>query len=281
MTALEDRVASHYSVDDMLRAIRDALKTAGADPDAPQPDDLKPVDEFHTGGLEATDDLLDQLDIGPGTRVIDIGCGIGGTARHVAARSGAHVHGIDLTPAFVETATALSRMSGLADRTSFAMGSALDLPVADGSADMALMFHVGMNIEDKDRLFAEAARVLAPGGRFALFDVMKTSDRPLAFPFPWAEEPGFSFVDTPERYRSAAGKAGLEPVSERNRHAFAVDFFDRVFARMEQAGGPPPLGIHLLMRDTAKQKIQNYVTHLGAQDIAPVEMIFRAPDRRA
>jgi len=278
MTTLEDRIASHYSVDEILQTIREALKAAGADPDAPRPDDLKPVDEFHTGGLEATDALLDQLDIGTGTRVLDIGCGIGGTARHVAARSGAHVHGVELTPAFVETASALSRMAGLAERTSFAVGSALDLPVADGGADLALMFHVGMNIEDKDRLFAEAARALAPGGSFALFDVMKTSDRPLGFPFPWAEEASFSFVDAPDRYRNAAGKAGFKPVSERNRHAFAVDFFDRVFARMEQSGGPPPLGIHLLMRDTAKQKLQNYVTHLAAEDIAPVEMIFRAPD---
>ena len=275
MSNLETRVVHHYSVDDILTAIRNALAQSGADPDAPTVDDLKPVDEFHTGGLAATDDLLDQLQITPKTRVLDIGCGIGGTARHVAARSGANVQGIDLTPVYVECARALSRLVGLSDKTRFELGSALDLPVAKESADLALMFHVGMNIEDKDRLFAQAARALAPGGTFALFDVMKTSDAPLTFPFPWAEEAGFSFVAPPERYRQAAQAAGFTPVAERNRRDFALDFFRKVFARMEQAGGPPPLGIHLLMRGTAGQKLQNYVTHVEAGDIAPVEMIFR------
>lgn len=277
MTALETRVADHYSVGEILDAIRAALKAAGADADAPAPDDLKPVDEFHTGGREATDALLAQLDIAPDTRVLDIGSGIGGTARHIAAGTGARVQGVDLTPVYVETAQALSRLVGLDDRTAFAVGSALDLPLEDDSFDLAMMFHVGMNIEDKDRLFAEAARVLVPGGTFALFDVMRHSEAPLTFPFPWAEAADFSFVDPPERYREAAGRAGFTPLAERERRDFTLAFFARVLARIEAAGGPPPLGIHLLMRDTAHRKIENYVKHVKAGDIAPVEMIFRAP----
>lgn len=277
MESLETRVADHYAVGRLVDRIKAALEQAGADPDTPTPDDLKPVDEFHTGGQEATDALLDQLDITAQTRVLDIGCGIGGTARHVAARAGCHVTGIDLTPDYVAAAETLSALVGLDGLTTFKTGSALDLPVADDSVDLVLMFHVGMNIEDKASLFAEAARVLAPGGTFALFDVMRLGDAPLSFPFPWAETAAFSFVDPPEIYREAAGKAGLGQLAERNRLDFALDFFNRVFARMEKAGGPPPLGIHLLMGGTAKEKLQNYVTHISAGDIAPVEMIFRAP----
>lgn len=277
MITLETRVASHYSVDRMLESIREALRASGVDPDAPTPEDLKPVDEFHTGGLEATDALLEQLRITPQTRVVDIGCGIGGTARHVAARSGAHVRGVDLTPDFVTAAARISGMVGLAAQTSFREGSALDLPLAADSADLALMFHVGMNIRDKTRLFAEAARILVPGGQFALFDIMRLSDRALTYPFPWAEEDSLSFLDSPETYRAAARQAGFEIEAQRERRDFAIGFFERVFERMEQAGGPPPLGIHLLMRDTAPQKIRNYVTHLRAGDIAPVEMILRRP----
>lgn len=278
MSDVETRVAAHYTTASLLGAIRDALSRAGADPDAPTPEDLKPVDEFHTGGREATDALLDQLEITPGTRVLDIGCGIGGAARHVADRTGAHVRGFDLTPEFVEVGKALSKMAGLEARTTFQVGSALEMPEADDSADLALMFHVGMNIGDKATLFREAARVLAPGGTFALFDVMKVSDASLTFPFPWAEEAGFSFVAPPEEYEAAAAAVGFSKVSKRDRSGFAKGFFERVFAAIEKVGGPPPVGIHLLMHETGPAKIQNYVTHLHAGDIAPVEMIFRAPE---
>lgn len=277
MTDIEALVARHYAGETLLDNIRAALQEAGVDPDAPGLEDLKPVDEFHTGGLEATDALLDQLEITPETRVLDIGCGIGGAARHVAARTGAHVRGFDLTPDFVDTGIALSKLVGMAEQTSFQVGSALDIPEPDDSTDLALMFHVGMNIDDKETLFREAARVLAPGGIFALFDVMRGSDAPLTYPFPWAEEAAFSFVSPPEAYRDAATAAGFEQLAERDRSAFAKDFFDRVFARISQAGGPPPVGIHLLMHETGKTKIENYITHLSAGDIAPTEMIFRLP----
>lgn len=277
MSDVETRIAEHYSGDSLLDNIRGALKQSGVDPAAPNIEDLKPVDEFHTGGLEATDALLDQLEITGKTRVLDIGCGIGGAARHVAARTGAHVRGFDLTPDFVNTAKALSDLVGMRDATSFQIGSALDIPEPDNSTDLALMFHVGMNIKDKKTLFKEAARVLVPGGTFALFDVMRGSDTTLTFPVPWAEDAAFSFVASPSDYRLAAEAAGFELIAERDRSDFASDFFDRVIARFEKAGGPPPVGIHLLMQETGKAKIENYITHLHAGDIAPVEMIFRLP----
>lgn len=278
MTEIESRVSSHYSGPSLLADIKAALKQSGADPDAPGLAQLKAVDEFHTGGLEATDALLDQLDITPRTRVLDIGCGIGGTARHVADRTGAKVHGFDLTSDFVDVARTLSQMTGMSGQTQFDIGSAVDMPVADNGADLALMFHVGMNIADKSKLFDEAARVLAPAGIFALFDVMRASKRELTFPFPWAEAHDFSFVDPPETYLAAAESAGFELISTRDRSDFAKSFFEKVFARMEEQGGPAPVGIHLLMAETGRQKIQNYVTHLHAGDIAPVEMIFRNRD---
>ena len=272
---LETDVAAHYGSDSLLDRIKAALAEAGADPEAPTLEDLKPVDEFHTGGMQATEALLAQLDIGPATRVLDIGSGIGGTARAVAALHGGQVTGIDLTPAFVETAAALSRLVGLADRTRFVTGSALDLPVQDGSVDLALLMHVGMNIADKPRLFAEARRALAPGGTFAIFEVMAGPEPgPLAFPVPWSAVPETSFVEPPAVYRDAAGAAGFEIVSERDRTDFALAFFEKVFARIE-AEGPPPVGIHLLMGPTAREKIANYVDNLKAGRIAPVEMICR------
>lgn len=274
MSDVESRVSTHYSTTNLIDAIRAALEKAGANPDAPDLDDLKPVDEFHTGGVEATDALIDQLSITPETRVLDIGCGIGGASRHVAARTGAHVRGVDLTPDFIAVAKALSAATDMADRTSFTTGSALDLPVADASVDLALMFHVGMNIEDKTRLFAEAARVLAPGGTFALFDVMRTSDRLLTFPFPGRNRPispswprPRPTVRPPPRPASRKWANATAPNSPR---LFRPRFQTyRRGWRPAACRHPPSDARH------RPRKIKNYVTHLQAGDIAPVEMIFR------
>jgi SAM-dependent methyltransferase len=279
--AVEQDVARHYGsgggTGDLLDRIRAGLRGAGVDPARALPADLKPVDEFHTGGMEATDALLDQLEIGPGTRVLDIGCGIGGTARAIAERYGARVTGVDLTPEYVAAAAELSRTVGLDDRVRFQTGSAVALPVGDGGFDLALLLHVGMNIEDKPGLFREARRALVPGGTFALFEVMQGGrDEALAFPVPWAARPETSFVAPPDVYRDAALAAGFEIVAERDRTDFARAFFDKVMARVE-AEGPPPLGIHLLMGETAREKIANYVENLKAGRIAPTELICRAP----
>lgn len=273
MEHLETRVESHYTTEGLMGRIDAALGELGVS--GTDPGDLKPVDEFHTGGLEATEALLSQLTITPQMRVLDIGAGLGGTARHVRTRYGAEVTGVDLTQVFVDVAKVLNARAGLDGGIHMMQGSALDMPVAGGSTDLALMLHVGMNIEDKPRLMAEVARVLKPGGVFALFDVMQDKGGAPEFPLPWSEEPGTSFVEHPLAYRSAAEGAGLTHVAQRDRRDFTLTFFARVMAAMKAAGGPPPLGIHLLMRETAGRKIANYVANVEARRFIPVEMIFR------
>jgi SAM-dependent methyltransferase len=275
--SLEENVAQHYASSDLFERILDACRAAGADPDHLTIDDLKPVDEFHTGGIEATTSLLDQLEITPEMVVVDLGCGLGGTARHIVHRYGAMVKGVDLTPDYVATGQALNAKLFLSERIELKVGSATHVPFADGIADLVTLFHVGMNIADKGRLFAEAARLLKPGGHFALFDVMRDSNPdPLVFPVPWAGSGVTSHVDAPEVYRDGAAQAGLVQTSERERRQFALDFFGRVFARLA-AKGPPPLGLHLLMGANAGEKMQNYVANVEAERIAPVEMIFQRP----
>jgi ubiquinone/menaquinone biosynthesis C-methylase UbiE len=165
---VEEVIARHYTSGNLLERIRRGLAAMGCDPDNPGIDDLKPVDEFHIGGVEATRDLLAQIGLGPASALLDLGSGLGGPARFIAASTGCHVTGIDLTEEFVATATALSGLTGLAGRTSFVTGSALDLPFAVASFDAATLIHVGMNLPDKPALFAGVARALRPGGTFAV-----------------------------------------------------------------------------------------------------------------
>lgn len=271
---VERDVAQHYARGNLERAIMDALAAAGKDIDHLAPADLSPVDEFHTGARQASVDLAERLDFREGMHVLDVGCGIGGPSRYLAETRGCRVTGVDLTPSFVETATALARRVGLADRVHYRQASALELPFDSGAFDGAWMMHVGMNVEDKGRLFREIRRVLAAGSQFAIFDIMRTGDGELAFPVPWATGPLTSFVEAPDTYRTALEGAGFEITAERNRRDFALAFMAEMKARAA-ADGPPPLGLHVLIADVPA-KMANYSDIVERRVAAPVEMVCRA-----
>ena len=128
--------------------------------------------------------------------------------------------------------------------------------------DKAYLMHVGMNIADKSALMEELYRVLKPGGSLGVFDIMSTSDETLDFPVPWASEASGSSVSTLAEYKLAAEAAGFRITGERNRHQFAVTFFDQLQARTLSSGGPPPLGLHIVMGDNAGEKIANMVQNV-------------------
>jgi MPBQ/MSBQ methyltransferase len=135
--------------------------------------------------------------------------------------------------------------------------------------------HVGMNIEDKPALFRQVHGVLKAGGVFAIYDVLQIGVGALSFPLPCADTAETCFVATPADYRRALEGAGFEIRKERDRYAFAVEFFRRVQASLAEGSGPPPLGIHLLMGEDAPQKLGAVVDNLDRGVIAPVEIICR------
>jgi ubiquinone/menaquinone biosynthesis C-methylase UbiE len=188
---------------------------------------------------------------------------------------GARVDGIDLTPEYIETGRVVCGWVGLNDRISLHQGSALSMPFADGAFDGAYMLHVGMNIEDKAKLCSEVHRVLRPGSLFGIYDVMKTGDGELTYPVPWATTAASSFVADPAQYRSALQAAGFAVIAELNRRDFAIAFFDQLRTKTLAAGGPPPLGLHVLIGRNAPDKIQNMIQNVASGRIAPVELIAR------
>ena len=277
MNEIEPIVAAHYGGRGLMERVAAGLKAMNVDLSNVTTADLKMVDEFHSGGVLATEHLFAHLDLAKGSRLLDVGSGIGGTSRWAAETCGADVTGIDLTPEFVAAATRLSEMTGLAARTTFRQGSALDMPFDDDSFDAAVLMHVAMNIADKPRLFAEVARVLRPGGRFAVFEVTAGPDgAPTVFPLPWAATADASFVVPAAAYVAAAEAAGLSLMVEEDRTDFGRAFMQKAVARMSEHG-PMPLGLHLLMGPTAPEKFRNYLQNMAEGRMALTELLFVKP----
>jgi ubiquinone/menaquinone biosynthesis C-methylase UbiE len=273
--SIETAVASHYARPELLQAILDGLRRQGKDPGALVPDDLAAVDEFHTGGRKATLKALSRLALETDMHVLDAGCGIGGTSRHIAHAHGCRVSGIDLTPDYIETARDLTTRTGLSDRCRFELGSATDTPYADNSFDAAISFHVAMNIEDRGRLYAELARVLKPGATLCLFDVMKGPVDGMRYPVPWASTAGTSFLKTLAETCLLLESAGFEIVETENLRLFAIDFFDRAFAKNDDDDELPPLGLHILTGAGSPEKFRNFARALADHQVEPVIVIAR------
>ena len=246
---MTSEMEAQYARGNLLQAILTGLAAAGKDPDHLQPDDLAPVEEYHTLGRPATLALAEAAAIAGGETVLDAGCGIGGPARTLARMFGAQVTGVDITREFCEVAEELTRRVGLDTQVRIMEGNALALPVADASFDVVWTQHVSMNIADKAGLYAEFRRVVRPGGRLAFFDVLAGENQPIAFPVPWADEAGRSVLATPAETQELLAGAGFQPRIWEDVSELAKSFF--AMASAPSGEPPPPLGVHLLIADFA------------------------------
>jgi SAM-dependent methyltransferase len=271
----EDQVASHYTHGSLERVILEALAASGRDIDHLRPVDMSGADEFHLGWHEATMELARDMALRENMHVLDIGSGLGGPARAFATACRCRVDGIDLTPEFVEVANALTHRCGLADRATFQQASALALPFDADSFDAATMIHVGMNIGDKRKLFAEVRRVLRRGGRFGVYDVMRVRNGELHFPMPWAVTDETSFVEPPDTYRRLANEAGFVVEAEHDRSSLALRLGREMRERAEKAW-PPPIGPNVIMGPSGRERIRNVMAAVQCGLLAPIAVICRA-----
>jgi sarcosine/dimethylglycine N-methyltransferase len=234
MTDTLDDVRDHYRATGLTARLKTALAIFGPEQQRLTSQQLAALDQFHTRGLAATADLARLAGITADMEVLDVGSGVGGPARFLAATYGCRVTGVDLSEPFVDAARYLTERTGQGGQVAFQAGSALDLPFDEGRFDVALLQHVAMNIADRARLYREIRRVLKTGGRFATYDVVLNAGEP-HYPVPWARTPTTSFLLT-----AAATREAIEPAGFRN--VVWQDDTDAAKAWIAQlrASGPPP-----------------------------------------
>ncbi|TPK59253.1 methyltransferase domain-containing protein [Mesorhizobium sp. B2-4-19] len=234
MTDELDGVRDHYRATGLTERLRTVLAEFGPEHQLLTPQQLGTLDQFHTRGLAATAELAQLADITAGMSVLDVGSGVGGPARFLAATYGCLVAGVDLSEPFVDAARYLTERTGQGGQLSFQTANALELPFDDGRFDIVLLQHVAMNISDRGRLYREIRRVLKSGGRFATFDVVLCGGQP-HYPLPWARTPATSFLMTIDATREAIDPAGFHMLAWQDDTEAAKAWFAQL-----RASGPPP-----------------------------------------
>jgi len=267
MRNFDKMVSKYYGLSGIMEKIEAGLNLAGKEAGSLTVDDLAAVDEFHTRGRESTKEVAELANIKTSDLILDVGCGLGGTARYLAAQYKCNVAGIDLTEEYISIGKKLTQGVGLSDRVELRHGSALEIPYEDEMFDIVWTEHVQMNIADKNLFYSEIARVLKPGGRLLFHDVFRGPGDPPLYPTPWAEDASMSSLATEIEARSIIEQVGLEIDQWRVKVQESIEFFKSKAAQF-QADGPPPISTHLLMGDNAKNKVQNYHRNLSEDRVS-------------
>lgn len=273
---MSERVEQHYSKDNLIEAVRDGLRSLGKDPANLGVADLSEIDQLHVCGLEATRELAARLCLTADLHLLDVGCGIGGPSRVLAADYGCRVTGIDLTEVYCRLAREMAGWVGLDHLLDYRTADALDLPFAAATFDAAWTQHAAMNIADKARLYGEIRRVLKTGSRFALYDVVRGPGAEVIYPVPWARESAISFLATPDDLRSHLEEAGFEVVSWRDTTAAGCAWFQKTRARAAESG-LPPVGARIFMGEDFADLLANLYRNLDEGRTLTVEVVCVAP----
>ena len=266
-----DGVRDHYRATGLTDRLKTALAALGPGDQQLTPQQLAGLDQFHTRGLPATAELAKLAGVTAGMSVLDVGSGVGGPARFLAATFGCQVTGVDLSEAFVDASRYLTERTGQSGQVSFETASALELPFDAGRFDVLLLQHVAMNISDRTRLYREIRRVLKSGGMFAIFDVVLKDGEP-HYPVPWARTPATSFLLTAAATRAAIEPAGFRTLAWHDDTEPAKTWFGKLFA----SGPPPSPNLGVVMGPDFAQLAANLGRNLMEGRVGVLTAVFEA-----
>ncbi|MGW0811277.1 SAM-dependent methyltransferase [Nonomuraea sp. NPDC002799] len=195
--------------------------------------------------------MADALGVGPGRRVLDLGCGSGAATIQVARSTGAEVVGVSIGKGEIEAATALAEAEGMAGRVRFVHGDALDLDAEPGSFDAVIAIESFVHFPDRVPALRGIRRVLRPGGRVVFTDYVRRGPDRLG------EEEEYALAEMSallrmvpmtraEHYAGFVRQAGLEPdrvsdITEHTKYSFARVYVEAGEYRRRHGALPPDL----------------------------------------
>ena len=269
-------IADHWGTGDIYSLLVAALNKVSKPLESLTIEDLAPLDHFHSRGFAATVELADRLPIEAGQHIVDIGCGLGGPARYIAKRFQCTVSGVDITLPFVEAARRLTALVGLEVQVKIEHGDGQRLPYSNAIFDGAYAQHVTMNVRDRAQFFAEAYRVLKPGAFFALTEHGLGAKGDPHYPVPWSDDGSGSYLMTPSETQTILKRAGFEDIVVEDTSTEYVAGYQALLKKTER-DALPPLGVHLLMGKTARQKMLNAARNIAEGRTHPIQLICSKP----
>jgi len=269
-------IQRHYSHGNLLTRILDALTASDKDIAAMKVDDLYGIDQMHIGGVMATRKLATRASTCSDDKVLDVGCGIGGTSRLLASELGCRVTGIDLTEEYCRVAADLTDRTGLASLVRFQAANALDTPFENAHFTQIWCQHINMNIADKEGLLREMARVLKPGGKLILHEIFSGDHQPIRYPVPWAPSESISHLCSCQEYRDRLRALGLKELYRHNHSDEALSWWENR-AKAIRNNNINALGPQVIFGKSAPEFGPNLIHNLRSDAIRVFEMIWEKP----
>lgn len=269
-------IQDYYTPNDLYNKIINGINEIGKDLSKITIDDLQPVDEFHIRGDAATKELIRLASFTPDMHILDVGCGIGGSTRRLHHETGCRVTGIDLSEEYIDVAERLTALLNMQEKVGFDAASALELPYEDNTFDGAWSIQMNMNVEDKLGWLRELFRVMKPGGRAVLYEVVGNKNTPVYHPVPWAQDASMSFLIPPEPFRKVITDAGFEIEVWNDK----TDVARQAFSQMTEPKGEPELpelGVHLLVGRDIRTKAWNLHRNLEEERVSLIETVAVKP----
>lgn len=265
METLDSIIENQYHSPRLYEDILKRLEEQGVSLEHVSRENISGVDEFHVRGAEVSRELAKKIRLDH-SRVLDVGCGLGGPSRMLADEFQCQVTGIDLSHEYIRTATALSGLVGLSESTTYIQGNALNLPFGNRSFDVVWTQHVQMNIRHKLKFYSEIERVLNKSGTFIYYDIFKSNEGKVHFPLPWADDPSASFLSTTTEIDDMLEQLCFKHLMVTDETLKAKLFLQELFEDLK-LNGPPQLGLNVLMGSSTKEKLGNILKGIEEEQI--------------
>jgi ubiquinone/menaquinone biosynthesis C-methylase UbiE len=266
-------VENQYHTSGLLEDILERLKQEEVDISKVSRGNIAGVDEFHVRGAEVSLELAREAEL-EHSKVLDVGCGLGGPSRMLAQQFNCQVTGIDLSQEYIRTARGLSELLGLQSKTEFLKASALDLPFDRGSFDVVWTQHVQMNISDKRKFYSEMERVLSDRGMLIYYDIFRKNSADVDYPVPWADNSSISFLGTVKNMDHVLTELGFRKIHTTDQTSKAMHFLVELFEKLKM-NGPPKLGLNVLMGKSTREKLENILKGLEEEKIVLQSGIYK------